>query len=186
MERLILICDGGMHNLEYIHKHKIYPGIVIFDINKFQEIIPYLHKDDEILLVIKGLTDFKMSEVYALMNKFKENEEKIKDITILSNITLGVIPYEYYLYEGDLFFGSVKLLSGKDEFQIDQKGNVIENKGRFKRKQEKLKYNPITHRYRKYNDRKVKSVFYGNKTEAIEIKEEDDFVKNILIVDIYK
>lgn len=186
MERLILICDGGVHTLEYIHKHKIYPGIVIFDINKFQEIVPYLHNEDEILLIIKGLTDFKMSEVYALLKKFQENEDKVKSITILSNITLGVIPYEYYLYEGDLFFGNVKLISGNEEYQIDEKGNIVESKGMFRRRHKNLTYNPISHKFRKFNDRTIRSVFYGNKVGQLERKEEDEIIKNIILVDIYK
>ena len=37
-----------------------------------------------------------------------EYKEKLGKITILSNVHLGVVPYVYYLYEGDLFYGSIK------------------------------------------------------------------------------
>ena len=189
MDRLILICDGGVHTLEYIHRHKVYPGVVVFDIGKFQEIIPYLRKDDEILLIIKGLTDFTMADIYALMNRFKENEDKIKNITILSNVNLGVIPYKYYFYEGDLFFGDVKLMENNEVYNLDKEGNIIEQKGKFlniKKKEEKLSYNPIAHSYRRYKDSTVKVVFYGSKKENRAVKEEDNYAKNIILVDIYK
>lgn len=186
MDRLILVCDGGIHTLEYIHKHKIYPGIVIFDITKFQEIIPYLNKDDEILLIIKGLTDFTMVDIYTLMNRFNENEEKIKGITILSNINLGVIPYKYYFYEGDLFFGEVKLIDNEQEFQLDIEGNILEDKRKFRKANEKLNYNPIAHKFRKYKDYKVKSVFYGGKKGDLVKPKEDGILKSIILVDLYK
>ena len=54
MDRLIVICEGGVHTVEYLHRNGVYPGAMLIEPGKFQEISPYLTKDDDILLLIKG------------------------------------------------------------------------------------------------------------------------------------
>ena len=55
MDRLILICEGGIHTVEYLQRNGIFPGALVIEPNRFKDMTPYLTKEDEILLIIKGL-----------------------------------------------------------------------------------------------------------------------------------
>ena len=126
MERLIVICEGGLHTVEYLQRNGVYPAAMVIEPSKFQDMSPYLSKDDDILLIIKGLTDFTMASVYGLLNKFKEYQEKYKRVTIMTNIPLGNVDFDYYLYEGDIFYGNVQLVSGKKKVDIDVNGGLMD------------------------------------------------------------
>ena len=192
MDRLIVICEGGVHTVDYLQKNGVFPGAMVIEPKKFQDMSPYLTKEDDILLIINGLTDFTMSDIYNLLSKFKEYENRFKRVTILTDIPLGVIPYDYYLYSGDLFYGSVKKVSNNKVLELDSNGNVDTNKkGLFMKKQTEVveNKNPITFQFKKYNDRKVKLMIYGkmnsDKVEPVsvlgyegKIKVVDLFAKN--------
>lgn len=166
MDRLIVICEGGVHTVEYLHRNGVYPGAMLIEPGKFQEISPYLTKDDDILLLIKGLTDFSMVSIYGLLAKFDEYKDKFKRVTILTNVPLGAVSYEYYLYSGDLFFGDVKKVVNKKLYDLDENGNVIENQKKFsfkkkKKQEDDMKKNPIMFQFKKYNNKKVRIMIYG-------------------------
>ena len=63
--------------IEYFHHNGVFPAAAILSPMKFKQVAPYLTKDDEILIVIKGLTDFKLSEVYQL---FKDLTTTLKTV----------------------------------------------------------------------------------------------------------
>ncbi len=191
MDRLILICEGGIHTVEYLQRNGIFPGALVIEPNRFKDMTPYLTKEDEILLIIKGLTDFTMASVYGVLNKFKEIQSKIKKITILTNIPLGNIDFEYYLYDGDIFYGGVQKVVGKKKIDIDFDGELIDNSPKlsfFKKGPVKTtEYNPIMFQFKKYNDRKVKMMIYGSfalKDSAPVTQLE--YEEKIKVVDLYK
>ena len=189
MDRLIVICEGGVHTVDYLQKTGVFPAAMVIEPKKFQDMSPYLTKEDDILLIINGLTDFTMSDIYNLLSKFKEYENRFKRVTILTDIPLGVIPYDYYLYSGDLFYGSVKKVSNNKVLELDSNGNVDTNKkGLFMKKQTEVveNKNPITFQFKKYNDRKVKLMIYGkmnsDKVEPVSVFEYEDKIK---LVDLF-
>lgn len=196
-DKLMVICDGGAHTVEYLHKNGVFPSAIMIDTKKFQEVSPYLTKNHDILLIISSLTDFTMSEIYGLLAKFDENKEKFKRVTILSNVPLGAISYEYYLYSGDLFYGIVKKVVNKKIYDLDDNGNVIEDKkGLFNKNKVVQTRNPIMFQFKKYNDRKVRILVYGitEPVEKKELREQElkkaelkdlEYVKKIKLVDVF-
>ena len=191
MDSLIVICEGGLHTVEYLRNYGVYPNALVIEPKKFQEMSPYLTKDDDILLIIKGLTDFTMASIYALLSKFKEYEKKYKRVTILTNVPLGNVTFEYYLYSGDIFYGSVQKVINKKRYDLDSNGNVIENskKSLFSKKSfaKAEGKNPIMFQFRKYNNKKVNLMIYGKVALNEPIKVEHfDYENQIKLVDLYK
>ena len=189
MDRLIVICEGGVHTVEYLPRNGVFPAAMVLEPKKFQDMSPYLTKDDDILLIISGLTDFTMSDIYNLLSKFKEYENRFKRVTILTNIPLGVIPYDYYLYSGDLFYGSVIKVSNNKKYELDSNGNVeTQKKSFFSKKSEEVveNKNPITFQFKKYNDRKVKLMIYGKRDkEIVETISHYEYEDKIKVVDLF-
>ena len=189
MDRLIVICEGGVHTVEYLQRNGVFPAAMVLEPKKFQDMSPYLTKDDDILLIISGLTDFTMSDIYNLLSKFKEYENRFKRVTILTNIPLGVIPYDYYLYSGDLFYGSVIKVSNNKKYELDSNGNVETQKKSFfsKRSEEVVENkNPISFQFKKYNDRKVKLMIYGKRDkEIVETISHYEYEDKIKVVDLF-
>lgn len=191
MERLIVICEGGIHTVDYLQKNGVYPAAMVIEPSKFQDMSPYLSEEDEILLIIKGLTDFTMASIYALLNKFKEYQNKYKKVTILTNIPLGNVDFEYYLYEGDIFFGGVQRVTGKKKVDLDVYGEVYESQRKFsltKKRQIKAEnVNPIMHQFKKYNNKRVKLMIYGKVAMNEPVNTSSfDYEEKVKVVDLYK
>lgn len=190
MSRLVVICEGGAHTGEYLVRNGVIPLRLIVDPKKFRDVVSYLSLEDEILLIIKGLTDFTMSDIYSILKIFDEHKEQLKSITIMSNIMLGNIPYDYYYYKNDLFYGDVWKVSNNKLYDIETSGEVLVSKNRIlpiKNKSQSVvnKKNPIMFAFKKYAARN-KIVIYG-KDEAEKPSEVDlDIIKVITIVDLYK
>lgn len=199
MSRLILICEGEAHTVEYFHKNGVYPGAVVFDSTKFREMSPYLEEDDEILLLIKGLTDFTISQVYALINDLEEHRHKLKNVTILSNIELGILNSSYYLYSGDLFYGSVReVIRGKISDYLTTEETALGSKSKKKFKKDKSdelgekqadKYsiNTVMAGYKKYDKRDVKFTIYGSPIKEVIPPDTrlDAQLSRLTVVDMY-
>lgn len=198
MERLILITEGYAHMVEYFHRNKVYPNAVVFKADNFKELSPYLTAEDEILVVIKGATDFTLAEIYALLNNLDEVRDKVKDITIMSNLYLGKIPHSYVLYEGDLFYGGIKnVKNGKVEVTSEDEDGERKKKGLFSFKRKKsdksLKSkdsnsnNAVMQRYKKYNNRSVNCLIYGMESRKVEeYSEGDNLAQKIINIDLFK
>lgn len=191
MERLIVICEGGLHTVEYLQRNGVYPAAMVIEPSKFQDMSPYLSKDDDILLIIKGLTDFTMASVYGLLNKFKEYQEKYKRVTIMTNIPLGNVDFDYYLYEGDIFYGNVQLVSGKKKVDIDVNGGLmdVQKKGLFSKggPVKAVDFNPIMYQYRRYNNKRVKLMIYGKVAMNDPVVTSSyDYEEKVKVVDLYK
>ena len=191
MERLIVICEGGLHTVEYLQRNGVYPAAMVIEPSKFQDMSPYLSKDDDILLIIKGLTDFTMASVYGLLNKFKEYQEKYKRVTIMTNIPLGNVDFDYYLYEGDIFYGNVQLVSGKKKVDIDVNGGLMDaqKKSLFSKggPVKSVNFNPIMYQYRRYNNKRVKLMIYGKVAMNDPVVTSSyDYEEKVKVVDLYK
>ena len=190
MERLIVICEGGLHTVEYLQRNGVYPAAMVIEPSKFQDMSPYLSKDDDILLIIKGLTDFTMASVYGLLNKFKEYQEKYKRVTIMTNIPLGNVDFDYYLYEGDIFYGNVQLVSGKKKVDIDVNGGLMDaqKKSLFSKggPVKAVNFNPIMYQYRRYNNKRVKLMIYGKVAMNDPVVTSSyDYEEKVKVVDLY-
>lgn len=197
MSRLVLITEGNVHTVQYFHNNGVYPSVIILDILKFTRALPYMSKDDDVLLVIQGLTDFTLAGIYSLFKEFENNKDTVKNITILSNVYLGVIPYTYYLYSGDLFYGKIKKVeNGKVKELIEDNVDGIDDKKKKKSKGEEvipveqLKNNSVISRFKKYNYKKVKFIiydkdepFYGGK--PIKYDYEHNLFNKLVDIDLF-
>lgn len=195
-KKLILICEGGAHTVEYFHKNRVYPHSIVLTTTKFKEMMPYLTKDDEVLVIIKGLTDFSMVEIYALIKDLEDSQEKISGFTVMSNIELGKIPTPYYLYEGDLFYGGVKqvvngkqseILTDEDSTKTKKKKSKNATKERLsKNSNDKVSTNAVIDGYKIYNKRDIKFQVYGSERREYKPNAEvDSLVGKIVNVDLF-
>lgn len=197
--RLVVICEGNAHTVEYLHKNGVYPGAVVFTPSKFKEMMPYLSSSDDVLLIIKGLTDFSLAEVYALLTDLADAEDKLYDVTVLSNVDLGVTALPYFFYEGDLFYGAYrKVKMGKyssylvdntdDDTVKDKKDKKVKKTKPNEKPSNNNRINPVIARYKVYKRSNNKMVIYGSEqTNSIITPDiSDDFLKDkIVFVDAF-
>lgn len=178
--KLIVICEGQAHMLEYLINNGVYPSVAVLDALKLREIAPYLTPYDDIMVIIKGLTDFTMSEVYTLISDLKEFEKEVKSINIFSNIYLGDIDFTYYLYSGDLFHGEHKEVI---------KGKVVKVQAKKERdkndKSDSKSESAFILTYKKYNRKNVKLKIHGRNPYK-DLPAVDALEGSLVLVDIFK
>lgn len=201
-ETLTIITEGGRHMIAYLLANNVKADTFILETVKFQEFLPYTTKDDKILLIIKGLTDFTMVEIYNIVNKILEVEEAKKNLVIMSNIDLGKIQVPYYLYSGDLFYGNVELVDGGKKYKLDTQGQIRKDTesgnifDKIARKQvdeinkNKTRINPIMSKFTKFDTKRPLKkgrmyIYDAVKHPEIPYKEPDEFNK-IVAVDLFK
>lgn len=201
-ETLTIITEGGRHMIAYLLANNVKADTFILETVKFQEFLPYTTKDDKILLIIKGLTDFTMVEIYNIVNKILEVEEAKKNLVIMSNIDLGRIQVPYYLYSGDLFYGNVELVDGGKKYKLDTQGQIRKDTesgnifDKIARKQvdeinkNKTRINPIMAKFTKFDTKRPLKkgrmyIYDAVKQPDIPYKEPDEFNK-IVAVDLFK
>ena len=189
--RLMLIAEGGAHIVEYFHKNNVFPSSIVLDAKKFREMLPYLTKTDDVLVLVKGLTDFTMSELYAVIHDIEDLGDNLNSIAVLSNVSLGVVNLPYYEYTGDLFYGSVKQVINGKPVSLDEDGKPIDKKNQKSKVVETkktFKHNPIMKRYLKFDDPSVKITIYGS--EVLKDKKQSNGEKSdlekIIKVDRFK
>lgn len=181
MGKLIVVCEGGIHTVEYLHRNGVYPHALVLAPDKIPEMLPYMSKDDEVMVLVKGLTDFTMSDVYAMLSKLYENSGKVKRVMLMSNIEVGVVPYPYYLYEGDLFHGTVKVV--KDRKQYTLEGKKVGRKGD---KEQQDGGNLVMQKMQeKYGDRSVNLKIYGKLKREKPVAQALD-VERVVNVNLYE
>lgn len=192
---LILICEGGAHSVEYFHKNGVYPGAVVFQTSSFKEMVPYLSSNDEVLVVINSLTDFTLAEVYALLNDLAELQDRLSRVTVLSNIDLATTQADYYLYSGDLFYGSVQaVISGKlQELKLPErprskkKSKSASTSDSSENAIGKYSINAVMQGYKKYVHGGANFMVYGSaRKTAPNTVDMDSLVQKLIAVDLYK
>lgn len=200
MSRLVLIAEGSVHTVQYFHNNGVFPSVVVLDTQKFTRALPYMSKEDDILLVIHGLTDFTLAEVYALLKEFENNKDSVGKITIMSNVYLGVIPYTYYLYTGDLFYGSVKRVEHGKVYNVEEEELDIDVGDKRKNKKhrdkseipmDERKNNSVIEPFKKYNCKKVKFLIYDKdvpfyKGKALSYNAEDDLFNKLVDIELFE
>lgn len=192
-DRLVVICEGGVHMVEYLHRNEIFPHLVVFRPQYFREMIPYLTEKDEVLVIVKGLTDFSMNDVYTLINDIEELGQSLKSVRLVSDVWLGKIPFKYFLYHGDLCYGKMELIENGNKKEV-----TIDNKKIKTKKTNKKEYdndrntptlvskNALFLRYSLYNQR-VKFRIYDKPKDG-KISEYIDYditVNKLLNVNLY-
>jgi len=190
-QRLIVICEGQAHMIEYLHTNGVYPDMVILDAIKVKELAPYLLETDEILLIIKGLTDFTMSEVYMLLSDLQDFWKSVKSVNVFSNVYIGKVPFKYYMYSGDLFYGDVsEVEDGKIKEKVKvksvqaDKGKKSVEKGAIS--EDTSNKNTFIKTYKKYGNRGVKLQIFGRKLKDIPVVDSvSTLEEKIVIVDIF-
>lgn len=162
MGRLIVICEGGEHTVEYLNRNGIYPDMMMFNTVYFRRMLPYLQENDEILIVIKGLTDFNLTDIYTLVSDIREMTNRVKSVRILSNIRLGAVNFSYYLYTGDLFYGTVQeVVNGKLQDIQDSTDKKVKKGKKASVEPTTVKRNRVISQYALYNDKNTKYTVYG-------------------------
>lgn len=195
---LYVIAEGEAHTLEYLNRNGLYPHIAVWEAYKFKELIPYLPQDADILLVLNGLTTFSLAAVYELLSDLEGVKAKVNSVTVLSNLDLGVVPYDYYKYTGDLFYGAVyeKVDKAWVAYNPEVESKTSKKKGVFRPKHgeapeirsENFSINAVMRGYSIYNDRKVKVTIHGKtNTEIVPLfRPDDNLASKIIIVDAFK
>lgn len=182
--KLYIICEGGVHTLEYINNNGIYPHKLILDLDSFNtKIAPYIAEHDKILFIIKGLTDFTLTGIYAVVRDIEKIRPTYEGVTICSNMPLGVVSFPYYLYSGDLMYSTPVLKDAKGYYTQPPK-----SKTKNKIKSDTLEVNEVMKELLLYN-KKVTCVTYGRETvEAVAIQDplEKRNLDAIVHVDYYK
>lgn len=186
---LFLIMEGGLHSLDYIHRNGVFPKEIGLRTGIFQDRVPYLSDNMDILVVVKGLTDFTVKGVYSLLKELNTHKDQLKSIVVMSNVHLGDIPFPYYLYEGDLFYGEVKrVVKGKvlslDSTEKDKKKDKSSRK--VKSKLDNHVINTVMERYKIYNQRDIRPMLYGTEDlELLHTKEDKTYGENVILVNVF-
>lgn len=192
MNRLILITEGGAHTVEYFHRNRVYPDAIVMETDKFQELAPYLSKDDDILLVIKGLTDFTLRSVYGLVKKLDEHRGGVGRIVIMSNMDLGVIQTPYFRYTGDLFYGTVERVENGHRIPLDSDGKPIVkrplklNRGGKAKTSGDVTQNAVMRSYLVYSQRDKRFQIYGRTLKSfVPYDKNAEEEQRLIEVDLY-
>lgn len=199
--RLILICEGGAHTVQYFHNNRVFPEAVVLTATKFREMMPYLTDKDDILVVIHGLTDFSLAEIYALLGDLRESSSKLNKVTVMSDIDLGRVDMPYYIYVGDLFYGQVfEVINGKMTAVLtDKEKRLLDN--RKKKPRSDVVYselnknqvnnsiiNAVISRYKKYSslDKDKRFLIYGSQQrDQVQNYELDSLTDKLINVDLF-
>lgn len=189
--RLMLIAEGGLHIVEYFHNNGVFPSSIVLDAKKFREMLPYLTKSDDVVILVKGLTDFTMSELYAVIHDIEDLGDNLNSVAVISNISLGVIKLPYYEYTGDLFFGAIRQVINGKPVTLDEKGQPVDKKnqkGKTTETKKTFKHNPIMKRYLKFNNPSVKLKIYGSEAlkPVVQSHGEKTDLEKIILVDRFK
>ncbi len=133
--------------VDYFIAHGIVPTSVLLSPTQFSSVSTYLGAEANILIVIHGLTNFKVSEINQLCKDLISSKELYKSVTIFCDIKLN-LPLDYYLYEGDIFEGNISLVQKGKQYSLDSECKPILKESK---KTKKLLGNPILLSFTKYN-----------------------------------
>ena len=110
---LVAILEGGKPTLEYLKQNNIIPDTVFYDFSEFEEYSMYFPEDTDILVLIKGMTDYTRVKIYDLLDVLNALENK-NTLTIATNVDLGKLAVDSYFYFDDPIEGAfVQVPAGK-------------------------------------------------------------------------
>lgn len=182
-EELVVLCEGGLHTIAYLVKNGINPHRVCFDVATLRDLLSNLNTNSRILIIIQGLTDFTLVELYELFSYLNLMRHLVKDVTVLSNIELGFIDLDYYIYKGDLVYGALKLV-GSPEKRVK---NNIKSGDNFIKNAVMQGFSLYKHKTLKiYHKVDMGDTFNVEQSNNAKVNQEtDDLVKNLVHVDLY-
>lgn len=110
---LVAILEGGKPTLEYLKQNKIIPDQVFYDFSEFEAYSTYFPEDTDILLLIKGMTDYTRVKIYDLIDVIVNLENK-KSFILATNTDIGKLSVDSYFYFDDPIEGPfVQVPAGK-------------------------------------------------------------------------
>jgi hypothetical protein len=145
-----LVCDGGEDTVLYFWKKNLYPDRVILSPEKLHDYVPYINGEDDILILIHGMTEFSLSAVYLLLSDIKilldSDRLHCNNLVVASDVELPSVEIKYIKYKDvhDLFFDDKR---DKEEDKIESGKAKKSNKADKNSKQAYLsaffKYNSV-------------------------------------------
>lgn len=188
--RVFLICEGEHHTLLYLLNNGLVPFRVYFDALAIRMYLPYMTKEDEVLIVLTGLTDFTAKEIDELMRMLHEfYGERSTNIKLFTPFRLVGIDHNYYIYSNDLVYCDVK---GVVEGKIVTLTNTLTSKNNTKdlNTETKVLKNVVLEPYLTFEGVEVgtvDTVIVENDVEGtVETVNNDPYINSILRVDMYK
>ena len=164
LSNLMLIGEGGAPLLEYLLANGVHPTDAVFDVGSVQSLIPYLSAEDELLVIVHGLTDFTMASLHAMFDLLYQYVDVVSSLTVLSDVPLS-LKRGYFMYSGDLFFGSVWYHGedGKDYLvEAGKPTDVLLSKASRKQLSDmEAAGNTVMHKFMVYNNDKRKTMLHG-------------------------
>lgn len=195
---LCIICEGGIHTAEYLYANGVVPSKVFLNLEEFKKNFPTFTTNSglEYLFIIRGMVDFTFSDFYSVLRDYKRMRGSYEKMTVISNLELGKVEFPYYLYNGDLFYGSVsEVVRGKTtpvlhESQMKKsKGKTDKGKSdKVTNPAEKYILNPVMERYRSYRHVKSPVSVYGTELRSLPVEESSTkrFFEAVQVVDYFK
>lgn len=204
-ETLTIATEGGRHMIAYLLANGVKADTYVLEPVKLKQFVPYINNNSHLLLIIKGLTDFTIADIYNMIEYIGQGGVPLENVNILSNIDLGDIGISYYFYTGDLFWGDVFLVDknkkrhkltvdGKIAKELDKEKTFIDKiaKKEVEREQSKQKkrtrHNPIMHKYTRFTvDRELPKdrMYIYDREKEIETVNEDTLLEHITEVDLF-
>lgn len=185
--RLFLICEGGYHTLYYLVRHGLTPDRVYFDPLAIKMYIPYIEKEDEVLIVLNGLTDFTLKEVHELMKSLHELfGEQTNNIKLFSPFRLNGLYYSYYIYNNDLIYSNIKGVVGGKVIPLIE--DITKNNKNEQNNRTKGVKNIVLEPYLTFESVEVNTddiVIVEMPLPEVEVKRKDNYVDIIRRVNMY-
>lgn len=179
---LIMINEGRKQVYEFFVRNGVKPAQVVFDLECFEEVEPFITSEDIIAIVVHGFTNFHKAGILQLLEKMAENDNiEYDNIIILSDMDLKGIGHEYYLYDGNPFKSPIKLVRGNtviDEETVRNKAKTtLEKQGVM----DKLRLYSSDSKCLVFEQTENRKKGILNKNEA-----DDTLYKHIKVVDLFK
>jgi hypothetical protein len=148
---LTLIADGGIQTIGYFLDNNIFPDVVITDLAIIPNLIPYLPRETDVLLIVNNATDFTFYSLNVMVDKLV-NSNGIASVTVMSNVELGDLGSAYYLYKGKPLTGVVKYVADGVKHPLFKKNKF--KKGLTKEDLATKRVNPVMTPFLVFNKEK--------------------------------
>lgn len=139
-KRLTVLAEDAELTVAYLKSKGVHPHQLITKLNCFKRVLKSLGSDDDLLIIVHGLTSFKLSVLYNFLSEFKTETCGVR-LICLSDILFDNFPISYYLYSGDLFLSSITEVRKKNKkIAYKKEEGVINNLMQYYRKGYEIDY----------------------------------------------
>lgn len=175
-KKLYVISEGGLHTLEYLVRRGIYPDYYFIEPLDMKKYIPYIKEEDDVLVLVNGLTDFSLVDLYTIINDLLISNLKMS-ITVMSTVKLIKFPVTYYRYTGDLFYSKVYGVSNEKRVELDS--GETKKKGQKETKSD-LVINKVILPFLAYNKEKEVDIITDNSFKKKEIQKKESLYSSLI------